>query len=313
MSERTTPDSVSTLGPLEPSPGKGPAVSSGISPSATSTDESPPRPTTAPPSGGPPFGGPPLLEVSVADEDESLAQPARAATPTPPKMASMPRRASRWRSTILGRSWERPRSWSSSSSWGPWWSLMSLVDPATLCVSCAVSVERLRRTHPQGGRPGWAGSRGATRLGSMDLSREVLRALRDQEGVISRSQAIAGGLRKTDIDRLVRRREWVRLAAWCVHRPHRSTHLVAARLGWGPVLPAGRARRDLGDQGHQRARMAAARRCRTGLDRGRRRSPRPRTTRIPDSVPDSLRGPGDEPDAPATDASRRRGARPGRG
>ncbi len=40
MSLRTTPDSVSTLGPLEPSPGYGPAVSSGISPSATSTSDS---------------------------------------------------------------------------------------------------------------------------------------------------------------------------------------------------------------------------------------------------------------------------------
>ncbi|WP_249266469.1 MULTISPECIES: hypothetical protein [unclassified Pseudonocardia] len=32
MSLRTTPDSVSTFAPLEPSPGYGPAVSSGISP-----------------------------------------------------------------------------------------------------------------------------------------------------------------------------------------------------------------------------------------------------------------------------------------
>ena len=37
MSLRTMPLSVSTLTPLEPSPGYGPAVSSGISPSATST------------------------------------------------------------------------------------------------------------------------------------------------------------------------------------------------------------------------------------------------------------------------------------
>ena len=47
MSLRTTPVSVSTFGPLEPSPGYGPAVSSGISPSATSTDESAAHPARA--------------------------------------------------------------------------------------------------------------------------------------------------------------------------------------------------------------------------------------------------------------------------
>ena len=35
--------------------------------------------------------------------------------------------------------------------------------------------------------------------------------LRDQAGVIARQQALEGGLTKSDIDRLVRRREWVRL------------------------------------------------------------------------------------------------------
>jgi hypothetical protein len=39
----------------------------------------------------------------------------------------------------------------------------------------------------------------------------ILRTLRDQSGVIARRQVDAGGLTKSDIDRLVRRREWVRL------------------------------------------------------------------------------------------------------
>ena len=70
MSERTTPDSASTLGPLEPSPGYGPAVSSGISPSATSTDESPPMPP--PPSGGAPFGGPPAVPSLAVDVEDGV-------------------------------------------------------------------------------------------------------------------------------------------------------------------------------------------------------------------------------------------------
>jgi hypothetical protein len=45
----------------------------------------------------------------------------------------------------------------------------------------------------------------------MDLSREARRALGNQSGVISRRQAIQGGLTKSDIDRLVRRRWWVRM------------------------------------------------------------------------------------------------------
>ena len=45
----------------------------------------------------------------------------------------------------------------------------------------------------------------------VDLPSEILRTLRDQAGVIGRQQAFEGGLTKSDIDRLVRRREWVRL------------------------------------------------------------------------------------------------------
>ena len=56
MSLRTTPLSVNTLAPLEPSPGYGPAVSSGISPADTSRLLSPPaaaRPEAAAAGPGP--------------------------------------------------------------------------------------------------------------------------------------------------------------------------------------------------------------------------------------------------------------------
>src|SRR6478736_4599750 len=66
---RTTPDSVSTLTPFEPSPGYGPAVSSGISRSATWTD-----PTGAPAAGAPPAGGPPWALEDVTVSGSSVPQ-----------------------------------------------------------------------------------------------------------------------------------------------------------------------------------------------------------------------------------------------
>jgi hypothetical protein len=84
-------------------------------------------------------------EEEEEESEESAAQPARAAPPTPPKIASIPRRASRWRSTILGRSWESPRSWSSSSSprWSSLWFVMPLVEQGDLCVCCADPVKAM--------------------------------------------------------------------------------------------------------------------------------------------------------------------------
>jgi hypothetical protein len=46
---------------------------------------------------------------------------------------------------------------------------------------------------------------------AVDMSREVARLLRDQCGVIGRRQVLATGLTRIDVDRMVRRREWVRL------------------------------------------------------------------------------------------------------
>jgi hypothetical protein len=45
----------------------------------------------------------------------------------------------------------------------------------------------------------------------VDLPREIARVLGDQSGVIARRQVVDGGWTKNDIDRMVRRREWVRL------------------------------------------------------------------------------------------------------
>ena len=105
MSLRTTSLSVSTFGPFEPSPGNGPAVSSGI---AVVTFD-------------------PVLDVDdeVVDDDvvavvpdvavasDLLFDPQAAATvtnPAPARSRSAPRR-----STSRGRSNARPRSWSSMS------------------------------------------------------------------------------------------------------------------------------------------------------------------------------------------------------
>ena len=45
----------------------------------------------------------------------------------------------------------------------------------------------------------------------VELPSRIIGTLRDQAGVIARQQALEGGLTKSDIDRLVRRREWVRV------------------------------------------------------------------------------------------------------
>ena len=45
----------------------------------------------------------------------------------------------------------------------------------------------------------------------VELPWRIVGTLRDQAGVIARQQALEGGLTKSDIDPLVRRREWVRL------------------------------------------------------------------------------------------------------
>src|SRR6266545_260731 len=95
MSLRTMPDWVSTLGPLEPSPGYGPAVSCGISSQVAERD---------------PVG----VEVAVdaADEPpESGPHPARVASPAAASMVRARRRFS-----SVDRSKARPRSWSCSSS-----------------------------------------------------------------------------------------------------------------------------------------------------------------------------------------------------
>jgi hypothetical protein len=47
----------------------------------------------------------------------------------------------------------------------------------------------------------------------VELSRDLERLLRDQSGVVSRRQALAGGLTKSDVDRLLRRRVWSRMTS----------------------------------------------------------------------------------------------------
>src|SRR5918995_1406822 len=107
MSLRTMPVSVRTLTPLEPSPGYGPAVSSGISvpvDDVTVSDSAPVEPA------------PDVLdgpgESAVSDSSVlPMPQLARAAArPAPPNNVSVRLRLS------VGRSWERPLSWSCSSS-----------------------------------------------------------------------------------------------------------------------------------------------------------------------------------------------------
>jgi hypothetical protein len=109
MSRRTTPLSARTFGPLEPSPGYGPAVSSGIS------------------------------EVVVVVVLLLLVVPVAAVDPDPPELDDAPHAASaaevalparmpstRRRLMNLGMSKSRPLSWSSTSpSW--WWWDMSAV------------------------------------------------------------------------------------------------------------------------------------------------------------------------------------------
>ena len=102
MSLRTTPLSVNTLAPLDPSPGYGPAVSSGISPADTSRLLPPPLPPS--PGGEPPGRAPrgdPSAGVAAVSEDVvwAVAQPARATTDAPATSLSIPRRCSN-----LGRS-----------------------------------------------------------------------------------------------------------------------------------------------------------------------------------------------------------------
>src|ERR671914_2085873 len=95
MSSRTTPLSVRTLGPFDPSPGNGPAVSSGISdvvPADDSVSED--------------------VAVAEAPEVVSPSEPPQAATmtePTPP--ANRPTAVRR--ETRRGRAYERPPAWSS--------------------------------------------------------------------------------------------------------------------------------------------------------------------------------------------------------
>lgn len=94
MSLRTTPLSFSTFTPFEPSPGKGPAVSSGISAHADA--------------GGEAEGG------ADADGFPSAVQPTSGTSPAPAISRIILRRAS------TGRSWARPRSCSCGpSSWRP--------------------------------------------------------------------------------------------------------------------------------------------------------------------------------------------------
>src|SRR3954471_13069842 len=96
MSLRTMPLSVSTLTPLEPSPGYGPLVSSGIS----SGDDGVPLALDVPAA---------ALEWPAA-EVVSSAHAASARMPAPPSIVSARRRLS-----ISGRSWDRPLSWSCAS------------------------------------------------------------------------------------------------------------------------------------------------------------------------------------------------------
>ncbi len=80
MSRRTTPSWVSTFGPFDPSPGYGPAVSSGIVPVAGDDAEVGP-------------------DVDVSDVDDAPllavpfdAHPATATSPAPPSSCRMRRR-----------------------------------------------------------------------------------------------------------------------------------------------------------------------------------------------------------------------------
>ena len=89
MSARTIPLSERTSGPLEPSPGNGPAVSSGMTP------QTPPAAADVPPA-------PPVV---VEPETRSSAQPAMASNPVIPASRNRVRR-----STSVDRSKARPRS-----------------------------------------------------------------------------------------------------------------------------------------------------------------------------------------------------------
>ncbi len=74
----------------------------------------------------------------------------------------------------------------------------------------------------------------SARVAPVDIPQDVVLTLRDQDGVISRRQATAAGLTKSDIDRLVRRRLWARmLPGLFVDHTGEPTWLQRA---WGGVL-----------------------------------------------------------------------------
>jgi hypothetical protein len=106
MSRRTTPVCDRTSGPFEPSPGKGPAVSSGMTSQVASALAAAVSNAAAP---GVPVA---VAEPGVADDPDGL-QPTivNRPAPIPPRPSSFSIR----RRSSVARSKTRPRSWSSRS------------------------------------------------------------------------------------------------------------------------------------------------------------------------------------------------------
>src|SRR5262245_43002051 len=95
MSWRTTPLSVRTLTPFEPSPGYGPAVASGLSPiGPLALDEPVAATVVAVVPAAEPLDEPaaPLAAVVALELVPFDAQPTRASTPAPPSSCSIRRR-----------------------------------------------------------------------------------------------------------------------------------------------------------------------------------------------------------------------------
>jgi hypothetical protein len=106
MSLRTMPDSVSTFGPFDPSPGYGPAVSSGISSQLAEVAD----PVGVDGAAVDASSADPVEVDPVAGASSSVAQPTRVASPTPANRVSARRRLS-----VL-RSYASPRSCSGGGS-----------------------------------------------------------------------------------------------------------------------------------------------------------------------------------------------------
>ena len=78
---------------------------------------------------------------------------------------------------------------------------------------------------------------GSSHSDAVELPGEVRLSLLDQDGVIARRQAMALAVTKSDIDRLVRRREWMRVLPG-VNVDHTGEPTWLQRAWAGPRWPA---------------------------------------------------------------------------